>query len=404
MKPSLRHIRVWGCPSEGRIYNPLEKKLDPRTISGYFIRYAERSKGYRFYCPSHNTRIVESRNAKFLENDLISGSDQLQDIVSEKDHYEGQPSGSSNRLIVIHTPQVQLSVRQLFPEVPQIVNIDPVDQVANEEIPEIVEQPIEQHVDQQIPQENDEATLRRSTRVRKSTIPIDYIVYLKELDYNIGAENDPETFSQAMSSKESNSWYNAMKEEMNSMTSNRVWDLVELPDGIKAIGCKWVFKTKKDSLGNIERHKARLVAKGFNQREGIDYTETFSPVSKKDSLQIIMALVAHFDFDLHQMDVKTTFLNGNLKEEVSMKQPEGFSSSEGEHLVCKLKKSIYGLKKASCQWYLKFHEVIASFCFEENIMDQYIYTRRSVGVRFVFLCYMWIIFCLQPMIRVCYMR
>ena len=159
---------------------------------------------------------------------------------------------------------------------------------------------------------------------------------------------------------------------MNSMASNRVWDLVELPDGIKAIGCKWVFKTKKDSLGNIERHKARLVAKGFTQREGIDYTETFSPISKKDSFRIIMALVAHFDFDLHQMDVKTAFLNGNLEEEVYMKQPEGFSSSEGE-----LKKSIYGLKQASHQWYLKFHEVITSFGFEENIMDQCIYQKVS---------------------------
>ena len=124
------------------------------------------------------------------------------------------------------------------------------------------------------------------------------------------------------------------------------------------------LKQKKDSLGNIERHKARLVAKGFTQREGIDYTETFSPISKKDSLQIIMALVAHFDFDLHQMDVKMTFLNGNLEEEVYMKQPEGLSFSEGEDLVCKLKKSIYGLKQASCQWYLIFHEVITSFGFE----------------------------------------
>ena len=129
-----------------------------------------------------------------------------------------------------------------------------------------------------------------------------------------------------------------MKEEMNSMTSNRVWDLVELPNGVKAVECKWVFKTKNDSLSIIERHKVRLVAKGFTQREEIDYIETFSPVSKKDSLRIIMALIAHFDFDLYQMDVKTTFLNGNLEEEVYMKQLEGFSSSEGEHLVCKLKK------------------------------------------------------------------
>ena len=87
-KPSLKHMRVWGCPSEVRIYNPQEKKLDSRTISGYFIGYAERSKGYRFYCPHHITRIVESRNAKFIENDLISGSDQLRDLGSEIDNIE----------------------------------------------------------------------------------------------------------------------------------------------------------------------------------------------------------------------------------------------------------------------------------------------------------------------------
>jgi hypothetical protein len=126
-------------------------------------------------------------------------------------------------------------------------------------------------------------------------------------------------------------------------------------------------------LGNIERYKARLVAKGFTQKEGIDYTETFSPVSKKDSLRVILALVAHFDLELQQMDVKTAFLNGDLEEEVYMKQPEGFPSSDGEHLVCKLMKSIYGLKQASCQRYLKFHNVISSFGFVENIMDQCIY-------------------------------
>jgi hypothetical protein len=100
-------MRVWGCPSEVRIYNPQEKKLDLRTISEYFIGYVERSKGYRFYCPSHSTRIVESRNAKFLENDLISGSDQTRNIVSKKDHSESQPSTSSDRLVIVYsTPQV----------------------------------------------------------------------------------------------------------------------------------------------------------------------------------------------------------------------------------------------------------------------------------------------------------
>ena len=142
-------------------------------------------------------------------------------------------------------------------------------------------------------------------------------------------------------------WYNVMKDEMSSMRCNDVWDLVELPNGAKVIGCKWVFKTKQDSLGNIERYKARLVTKGFTQKEGIDYTKTFSPVSKKDSLPIILALIVHFDLELQQMDVKTAFLNGELEKEVYMKQPEGFLSSNGEQLVCKLKKSIYNLKQAS---------------------------------------------------------
>ena len=122
-----------------------------------------------------------------------------------------------------------------------------------------------------------------------------------------------------MSSKKLNLWYNVMKDEMDSMSSNRVWDLIELPDDVKDNGCRWVFKTNKDLQDNIKRHKARLVAMEFTE---IDYTETFSPISKKDSFRIIMALVAHFDMDLHQMDVKTTFLNGDLEKEVYMKQSE----------------------------------------------------------------------------------
>ncbi|WJX19405.1 hypothetical protein P8452_09107 [Trifolium repens] len=263
-------------------------------------------------------------------------------------------------------------------EIPQNADI-PLDQI-DHQMPENDEQLVEQHD----PQENFDSTLRRSTRTRKPAIPSDYIVYLQESDYSIGVENDPENFAQAMSCKESNLWYDAMIDEMNSMKTNGVWDLVELPNGVKPIGCKWVFKTKKDSLGNIERNKARLVAKGFTQKEGIDYTETFSLVSKKDSLHVILALVAHFDLELHQMNVKTAFLNGDLEEVVYMKQPEGFSTNDGEHLVCKLKKSIYGLKQASRQWYLKFHGIISSFGFVENPMDQCIYQKVS-GSKICFL-------------------
>uniref|UniRef100_A0A2N9GXV9 Reverse transcriptase Ty1/copia-type domain-containing protein n=1 Tax=Fagus sylvatica TaxID=28930 RepID=A0A2N9GXV9_FAGSY len=172
----------------------------------------------------------------------------------------------------------------------------------------------------------------------------------------IGSSKDPISFSQALENVDSTKWMNAMKDELKSMNQNEVWDLVELPEGYKKVGCKWVFKTKSESKGNIERFKARLVAKGFTQKRGIDYKETFSPVSKNDSLRIIMALVAHYDLELHQMDVKTAFLNGSLEEEVYMDQPKGFSIEGKEHLACKLKKSIYRLKQASRQWYLKFND------------------------------------------------
>ena len=128
------------------------------------------------------------------------------------------------------------------------------------------------------------------------------------------------------------------------MKTNSVWDLEIIPKGAKTVGCKWVYKTKHDSKGNIERFKARLVAKGFTQREGIDYNETFSLVSCKDSFRIIMALVAHYDLELHYMDVKTAFLNGDLEENVYMAQPKGFVMKGKERIGCCMKKSIYGLK------------------------------------------------------------
>ena len=150
-----------------------------------------------------------------------------------------------------------------------------------------------------------------------------------------------------MRSAHSSKWLEAMEDEMKSMKTNGVWDLETIPKGAKTVGCKWVYKTKYDFKGNVERFKTRLMAKGFTQREGIDYNETFSSVSCKDSFRIIMALVTHYDLELHQMDVKTTFLNGDLEENIYMAQPRGLVVEGKERIECRLKKSIYGLKQTS---------------------------------------------------------
>ena len=136
--------------------------------------------------------------------------------------------------------------------------------------------------------------------------------------YDVGKVDDPNSFREAVSCENFAKWVEAMEDELKSMSSNDIWDLVDIPDGVKPVGCKWVYKTKRDSKGNVERFKAKLVAKDFTQKEGVDYNETFSPVSKKDSFRIVVAQVAHYDLELHQMDVKTAFLNGDLDETIFM--------------------------------------------------------------------------------------
>jgi len=230
------------------------------------------------------------------------------------------------------------------------------------------------------------STLQRFMRERRSAISDDYVVFLQENeDPNNGVmEDDPITVRQAIQDPNSKKWIEAMGEEYKSMQDNKVWELVLLPEGVKPIGCKWLFKTKRDSNGNVERYKARLVAKRFTQKEGIDFKETFSPVSSKDSFRTIMTLVAHYDLELHQMDVKMAFLNGDIDETIYMVQPENFVSGDPKNMVCKLTKSIYGLKQASRQLYHKFHQVILSFGFEMNLVDDCVY-HKFKGSKFIFL-------------------
>ena len=151
---------------------------------------------------------------------------------------------------------------------------------------------------------------------------------------------EPESVEDALTKQE---WGDAMKAEIDSLHKHDVWNLVGLPEGHRPVGSKWVFKVKKNADGPISRCKARLIAQGFSQREGLDYIETFSPVVRSESIPLVIALACKEGLSLHQMNVTTAFLNDDLKEEVYMKQ---FVSDGQEHLVCCLKRSLYGLKQS----------------------------------------------------------
>jgi hypothetical protein len=157
------------------------------------------------------------------------------------------------------------------------------------------------------------------------------------------------------------------------LDKNEAWDLVELPTGRNPMGNKWVFKKKLNAEGKVEKYKARLVAKGYSQVEGIDLGEIFSHVAKLTSIIFMLFVVAAFDFEIEQMDVKTTFLHGDLEEEIFMKQPEGYVVKRKKELVCKLKNSMYGLKQSPRMWYQNFDTYMMGLVFTRSKEDHRVY-------------------------------
>ncbi|GKE06545.1 retrotransposon protein, putative, ty1-copia subclass, partial [Tanacetum coccineum] len=169
----------------------------------------------------------------------------------------------------------------------------------------------------------------------------------------------------------------AMDEEMNSMKVNEVWIEVVPPPNAKVVRSKWLFKKKTDIDGEVHTYKARLLAKGCTQTYEIDYEETFSPVADIRAIRILIAIAAYYDYEIWQMDVKTAFLNGRLDEDIYMKQPEGNVNPKYPKCVCKLQRSIYGLKQASHQWNKRFDEEIKKFGFTQNHDEPCVYRKAS---------------------------
>jgi hypothetical protein len=184
--------------------------------------------------------------------------------------------------------------------------------------------------------------------------------------------HDLETFAEARGHPD---WDTTMNEEYRSLMANDTWDLVPIPKGRKLVRCKWVYRTKYASDGSAERQKDQLVAKGFSQVEGIDYNETFSPVAKMNSIYLVLSLAASHKWEVHQMDVKSSFLHGYLQEEIYMEQPPDYIQNDSS-LVYHLKKSLYGIKQAPRAWYAKMDSFLIATRFSRCHYDPNVYTKK----------------------------
>ena len=172
-------------------------------------------------------------------------------------------------------------------------------------------------------------------------------------------------------------WVKAMDSEIQSIEKNKTWTLTKLPTGHKPIGLKWVFKIKKNADGEVIKHKARLVAKGYVQKHGIDFEEVFAPVARLDTVKLILAMAANRGWEVHHLDVKTAFFNGELEEEVYVSQLEGYAVKGKEQYVFKLSKALYGLRQAPRAWNIRLDKSLKKLGFTKCISEQAVYKRGA---------------------------
>ena len=319
-RPVVDHLRVFGCLSYAHIPKDERKKLDPKARETIFLGYSSNVKGYRLWDPQ--TKKV------FFSRDVI---------FDESKFFNGKPLPAPARI----------------EEISEDDSTNAVETTQNEPTAA-------------------ETELKKSSRQRKA--PGYYGEWVNVVDSML---SEPSTVKDALSCEESEKWQSAMSNEIDSLQKNDVWDLVPLPQGRKTVGSKWIYKKKVDADGNVARYKARLVAQGFTQKHGIDYDETFSPVVRFESIRTVIALASKNGLSLHQMDVQTAFLNGELEEDIYMRQPDGFIEKGKENFVCKLKRSLYGLKQSARCWNTALHNQLKQMGFSQCASDPCIYLLRD---------------------------
>jgi hypothetical protein len=361
-KPEVSHLKIFGYTVFIHIPKEKRNKLEPSGKKGIFVGYCEVSKAFRIYIPGHR-HIEISRDVTFDEDAALKKSRrcQLEEVREEEP--------------VI--PRTTESIREV-PKSAEPVREDVVS--SDEEIPEdhdMVE--FQEPPQMTILHKRKQAWAREliqdgekygvpqgTTRQVKRPKPFSsYTALMCDL-----LEKEPTCFEEAIQMKE---WADAMIEEYQSIIKNDVWEIVPRPKNKDVVSSKWLFKIKHAADRSIEKYKARFVARGFYQKEGIDYEETFAPIARYTSIRTIIALAAKMKRKLHQMDVKTAFLNGVIEEEVYIEQPQGFEVEDRKSHVCRLKKALYGLKQAPRAWYGRIDSFLTSLGFTKSKADSNLY-------------------------------
>ncbi|GJT43374.1 zinc finger, CCHC-type containing protein [Tanacetum coccineum] len=379
-KPNLQHIRIFGCIAYAKVPSQHLTKLDDRSIQMVYLGSEPGSKAYRLFDPI-TKKICVSRDVKFKEDETWNWEEYV------KDFYPKEPEWS-NFIIQNNETQETEEVQQ---DQENEIEDDVFTDNENEETPSPTNSPPNtpstiSHSDtseyspiQSINfSPNSQTATPSTTDTDVDHIPTRGYRTLNEVYDNterlLLVEDEPKNFKEASKDEK---WIEAMQVEIDSINKNNTWKLTTLPKDHKAIGLKWVFKTKRDANGEILKHKARLVAKGYIQEHGIDFDEVFAPVARIETIRLILALAAYNKWEVHHLDVKSAFLHGDLKEEVYVSQPDGFIKTEDKGKVYRLRKALYGLRQAPRAWYTKLDKTLKLLNFKKCALEQAVYTRTD---------------------------
>ncbi|KAG7578131.1 Zinc finger CCHC-type [Arabidopsis thaliana x Arabidopsis arenosa] len=363
-KPNVEHLRIFGCIGYAKSEAANLKKLDDRTRMLVHLGTEPGSKAYRLLDPS-TRKVVVSRDVVFDETRSWKwgkqGSETGSEIGSDPSMFEinfgdfGINGGEERN-------NTETEEAEETGEAENHDENNESEAESEEEAENVQSQP----------------SLREpSTRPKKRPSYLADYVLLAEIEGErllLQVNEEPWDFSEASELRE---WREACDEEISSISKNKTWSLEKLPNGVKPIGLKWVFKIKRNSDGSINKYKARLVAKGYVQRHGIDFDEVFAPVARIETIRFILALAASNGWEVHHLDVKTAFLHGELQEEVYVTQPEGFVVKGSEDKVYKLHKALYGLKQAPRAWNNKLNKILKELSFTKCSKEASLYRKQE---------------------------